>query len=71
MAALRSLLALAGMRAEDCALHSLRMGGTTHPSAGGTTPEFMQRKGRRASNAYNAYIRSHGKDARWVASMMA
>ena len=50
-AALRSVVALAGGRAEDCALHFLRIGGATHLSAGGTAPEVLQREGRWASDA--------------------
>ena len=37
-AALRKVVALAGVRAEESALHSLRIGGATHLSAGGATP---------------------------------
>ena len=70
-AALRTVVALAGVRAEEYALHSLRIGGATHLSAGGATPEVLQREGRWASDAYKAYVRSHGKDASWVADVMA
>ena len=69
--ALREVVALAGVRAEEYALHSLRIGGATHLSAGGATPKVLQREGRWASNAYNTYVRSHGKNASWVASVMA
>ena len=69
--ALRSVVALAGGRAEDYAVHSLRIGGATHLSAGGASSEVLQREGRWASDAYKAYVRSHGKDAGWVASVMA
>ena len=65
------MVALAGVRAEDYALHSLRIGGAIHVSAGGDTPEVLQREGRWASDAYKAYVRSYGKDADWVASVMA
>ena len=70
-AALRKVVALAGVRAEEYALHSLRIGGATHLSAGGATPEVLQREGRWASDAYKTYVRSHGKDASWVADVMA
>ena len=40
-------------------------------SAGGATQEVLQREGRWASDAYKAYVRSYGKDADWVASVMA
>ena len=69
--ALRAVVALAGVRAEEYALHSLRIGGATHLSAGGATPEVLQREGRWASDAYKAYVRSHGKDASWVANVLA
>ena len=64
--ALRKVVALAGVRAEECTFHSPRIGGATHLSAGGATPE-----GRWVSNAYKTYVRGHGKDASWVASVMA
>ena len=35
------------------------------------TPEVLQGEGRWASDVYKAYNRSHGKDAGWVASVMA
>ena len=69
--ALREVVALAGVRADEYALHSLRIGGETHLSAGGASPETLQREGRRASDAYKTYSRSHGKDASWVATEMA
>ena len=70
-AALRSVVALAGVCVEDHVLHSLRIGGATHLSAGGATPEVLQREGRWASDAYKSCVRSHGKDAGWIASVMA
>ena len=70
-AALREVVALAGVRADEYALHSLRIGGATHLSAGAASPEMLQREGRWASDAYKAYVRSHGKDASWVANVMA
>ena len=70
-ATLRAVVALAGGRAEDYALHSLRIGGATHLSARGATSEVLQREGRWASDAYKTYVRSHGEDAGWVASVMA
>ena len=45
-AALRKVAALAGVRAEEYALHSLRIGGATHLSAGVATPSALQREGR-------------------------
>ena len=44
--ALRKVVALAGVRAEEYALHSLKIGGATHLSAGGATPAVLQREGR-------------------------
>ena len=61
--ALREAVALAGVRAEEYALHSLRIGGATHLSAEGVAPEVLQREGRWVSNAYKTYVRIHGKDA--------
>ena len=69
--ALREVVALAGVRADEYALHSLRIGGATHLSAGGASPETLQREGRWASDAYKAYVLSHGKDASRVANLMA
>ena len=69
--ALREVVALAGVRTEKYALHSLRIGGATHVSAEGAAPEVLQREGRWASNAYKTYVRSHGKDASWVSNVMA
>ena len=70
-AALRKVVALAGVRAEQYALHSLRIGGETHLSASGATLEVLQREGRWASDAYKTYVRSDGRNASWVASVMA
>ena len=41
-----------------------------HLSAGGAWIKTLQREGRWASGAYKAYVRSHGKDASWVAKVM-
>ena len=68
---LREVVALAGVRADEYALHSLRIGDATHLSAGGASQETLQREGRWASDAYKVYVRSHGKDAGWVANVMA
>ena len=40
-------------------------------SAGVATPEVLQRQRRWASDTYKAHVRSHGKDASWVANVMA
>ena len=50
--ALRKMVALAGVRAEEYALHSLRIGGATHFSAGGATPAVLQREGRWAVTSW-------------------
>ena len=68
---LRAVVALAGVRADEYALHSLRIRGATHWSSGGALREVLQREGRWASDAYKAYVRGHGKDASWVADVMA
>lgn len=60
-----------GSACGEYALHSLRIGGATHLSAGGAKPEVLQREGRWASDAYKAYVRSHGKDASRVADVKA
>ena len=65
------MVALAGVRADEYALHSLGIGGATHSSAGSASPETLQRVGRWASDAYNSYVRSRGKDASRVAHEMA
>ena len=69
--ALRSVVALAGGREEDYALHSLRLWGAIHLSASDATPEVLQRKDRWAFDAYKAYVRTGGKDAGWLAGLMA
>ena len=65
------MVELAGGRADEYALHSLRIGGATHLSPGGASPEVLQREGRWASDAYKLYVRRHGKDTSWVANVMA
>ena len=42
--ALRKVIALEGVQADEYALHSLRIGGATHLSAGGASPEALQRR---------------------------
>lgn len=49
--ALRQVVSVAGVKAEEYALHSLRIGGATHLSAGGADPEVLKREGRWASGA--------------------
>ena len=51
MTSLRAVVALACVRADEYALHSLRIGGATHLSAVGASPEVLQREGRWASDA--------------------
>ena len=70
-AALRAVVALAGVRTEDYALHSLRIGSSTHLSTERATSEVLQREGQWASDAYRAYVRSQGEDPGWVGSVMA
>ena len=69
--ALREFVALAGVRADEYALNSVRIAGATHSSAWGASPETLQRDGQWASDAYKASIRSHGKDASRVANVVA
>ena len=67
----REVVALAGVRADEYALHSFNIGGATHLSAGGAFPETLQREDRWASDAFKVYVRSHGKDASRVENAMA
>ena len=69
--ALRKVVALAGGRGKEYALHSLRIGGATHLSTAGATPEVLQREGVWASDACKTYLCSNGKDTSWVAGIMA
>ena len=69
--AMREVVTLAGMRTEGYSLYSLGIGGATHVSAEEATPAVLQGEGRWASNAYKTYVHSHGKDASWVANVMA
>ena len=49
--ALRQVVSAAGVQPAEYALHSLRIGGATHLSAGGAGPEVLKREGRWASGA--------------------
>ena len=62
-ATLRAMVALTGEWAADYPLHPLRNGGATCSSAGGATPEVLQREGRWASDAFKVYVRRHGENA--------
>ena len=66
----RQAVSVAGVRAEECGLHSLGVGGATHQSAGGTNSEVLKHEGRWASGTYQGYARIHGRDARWVSGEM-
>ena len=61
--ALRQVVLVAGVQPEEYAMHSLRIGGATHLSAGGVAPEVLKREGRWASGAYKGYARIHGRYA--------
>ena len=70
-AALRAVVALASGRAGG----GIRVAfpgiwGHNSPVAGGAAPEVLQCEGRWVSDAYQAYGRSHWKDAGWVATVM-
>ena len=69
--ALREVVALAGVPPQEYALHSLRIGGATHLSAGGASDLVIQREGRWSSDAHKAYVRRHDKDADWVSGVLA
>ena len=64
------MVALAGFPADEYALHSLRIGGATFLSAGGTSVDVVQREGRRMSDAYKGYVRSRAVDAKAVSDML-
>ena len=63
--------ALGGVRADEYTLHPLRIRGASHLSAAGASPETLQREGLWASYAFKPNVRSHGKDASYVAKVMA
>ena len=44
--ALRKVVSVAGVQPEEYALHSVRIGGATHLSAGGAALEVLKREGR-------------------------
>ena len=70
--ALRQMVALAGLPPQEYALHSLRIGGATDLAAGGASPEVLRKEGRWAGESgFRPYVRSHGRDAMWVSSVLA
>ncbi|CAN0128875.1 unnamed protein product, partial [Pylaiella littoralis] len=72
VAALRQVVALAGLPPMEYALHSLRIGGATYLAAAGATPEVLRKEGRWAGEeGYRPYVRSHGGDAAWVSKALA
>ena len=62
--------ALAGVRRGEYALRSLRIGGATQLSAGGA-PQIRCSERAGGRRAYTSYDGSRGKDATWVANLMA
>ena len=69
--ALRQVVSLMGLQPVEYALHSLRIGGATHLSASGASPEVLRREGRWAGEHGYRPVRSHGRDAAWVSDVMA
>ena len=57
------------MPADEYALQSLHIGGTTFPLAGGSV-DVVRREGRWKSDACKGYVRSHGVDAKAVSDML-
>ena len=53
--ALRQVVSVAGLQPKEYALHSLRIGGVTHLSAGGAALDVLKPEGRWASGAYKGY----------------
>lgn len=65
--ALRHVVPVTGvLQAEEYALHSLRIRGATHLSVGRADPGVLKSEGRGASGAYEAFMRSHGRNVQWV-----
>ena len=62
---------MAGLPADEYALHSLRIGGATFLSTGGASVDVVQIEGRCKSDAYKRYVRSHGVDAKAVSNILA
>ena len=52
-------------------LRFVYIGDAMHLSAWGASPETLQREGRWTADACKRYVRSHGKDARYVTNVMA
>ena len=75
-AALRGVVALAGLPVEEYALHSLRSApraywGATFLSAGGGAIDVVRREGRWKSNTHKGYVKPHGVDAKAALDMLA
>ena len=70
-ASLRQVVALAGLPPAEFALHSLRIGGATHLSAAGVSPEVLQKEGRRKSGAFKSYVRANDASCAVVSEVMA
>jgi len=69
--ALRQIVSLVGLKPEEYALHSVRIGGATRLAAAGASPDLLRQEGRWAGERgvpAIVYVRSHGKDAKWVSN---
>ena len=71
VAALRQVVGLAGLPPAEFALHSLRIGGATHLSAAGVSPEVLQKEGRWKSDAFKSYVRANDANCALVSEVMA
>ena len=70
--ALRQVASLAGLQPSEYVLHSLRIRGATHLTAGGASPEDLRREGRWAGmTGYRPYVRSHRRYAERVSGALA
>ena len=70
--ALRQVVPLAGLQPSEYVLHSLRIRGATHLTAGGASPEDLRRDGRWAGmTGYRPYVHSHRRDAEQDSSVPA
>ena len=65
----RQVVSVAEVQPEEYALHSLRIGGSTHLSAGNATPEMLKSEGIWASGAYKGYVHNYGRDAPCVSGV--
>ena len=70
---MRKVVAVAGMKPQEYALHSLRIGGATLLSASGVAENVFQREGRTrwTSDACKVHERNFGQEVRLVSDALA